>query len=269
MPERERPVEAPALPASLAPLVEGYQWAQSTIGESGDAVYRLHRADAGVDLYLKHGRGPCALDLAGEMVRLRWLESHIPAPAVRHFTASPDEAWLLMTALPGETAYQALEARPAEQGALVDALAAFLRRLHAIPVENCPFNSDHRLRLGEARWRLDAGMVDTGDFDADHQGWTGEQVWDEIAGLLPFPPDPAVTHGDVSLDNIIVADGVVVGCIDVGRAGIADRYQDLAILWHCLGDFGPALQNRFLAAYGIAETDERKVRFHILLDELF
>jgi aminoglycoside 3'-phosphotransferase-1 len=64
-------------------------------------------------------------------------------------------------------------------------------------------------------------------------------------------------------------DGAVVGCIDAGRVGIADRYQDLAILWSCLGEFDPRLQDRLLERYGIADRDQAKMQFHLMLDELF
>lgn len=81
--------------------------------------------------------------------------------------------------------------------------------------------------------------------------------------------DAVVTHGDFSLDNLIVGNDEIVGCIDVGRVGIADRYHDLAILWNCLGEFGSSLQERFLEKYGIVDVDQRKLQFHLLLDELF
>lgn len=61
----------------------------------------------------------------------------------------------------------------------------------------------------------------------------------------------------------------MVGCIDVGRAGIADRYQDLAILWNCLGEFGASLRERLFPQYGLSAPDRRKLEFHLLLDELF
>jgi aminoglycoside 3'-phosphotransferase-1 len=249
-------------------LVQGHAWFRNTVGEAGAAVYRLHEAGAPT-LYLKHGRGDVAGDLIDEMVRLRWLGGRIPVPEVRHFVAAPGESWLLMTALPGKTAYQLLEAEPQDAPALIDAIAGFLRRLHAIPVEHCPFNADHRLRLAHARARIDAGLVDADDFDDARAGWTAEQVWDEMTGLLPFSPDPVVTHGDFSLDNILIDQGRVAGLIDVGRVGVADRYQDLAILWNCLDEFDDGLGPRFFAAYGIAAPDERKLRFHLALDECF
>jgi aminoglycoside 3'-phosphotransferase-1 len=253
----------------MAAALAGYAWARNTAGESGGAVYLLHgRADA-PEMFLKHGVGPVADDITDEMVRLRWLAPHLPVPALAHFARTPEEAWLLMAAIPGQTAWQVLQASPGRRRAVVDALAAFLRRLHAIPLHACPFTSDHAWRLAHARARIDAGLVEEDDFDEDRAGWTSVQVWDALQDLLPLAPDPVVTHGDFSLDNLFIRGDQVVGCIDVGRAGIADRYQDLAIMWSCLGEFGAPLQERFLKQYGIASLDERKLRFHLLLDELF
>lgn len=87
--------------------------------------------------------------------------------------------------------------------------------------------------------------------------------------LLPFSPDSVVTHGDFSLDNLIFDEGKLIGCIDVGRVGIADRYQDLAILWNCLGEFSPSLQKRLFQKYGIDNPDMNKLQFHLMLDEFF
>ncbi|GGC01490.1 aminoglycoside 3'-phosphotransferase [Pseudoduganella buxea] len=266
---REEACTAPAAPADITAASAGYLWARDTVGESGGRVHRLHGKAGAPELYLKHGKDAVADDIGHEMVKLRWLADYLPVPAVTQFVRTQDEAWLLMTALPGHTAYQVMAARPDLQGAVVDALATFLRRLHVIPADACPFTSEHPYRLARARSRIDGDLVDEDDFDEERQGWTAQQVWQAMQDLLPFAPDPVVTHGDFSLDNLIIQGGDVVGCIDVGQAGIADRYQDLAIAWNCLGEFGPALQRRFLARYGIDQVDQRKLDFHLMLDELF
>ena len=265
---RERRCPAPSLPASLAPLAAGRTWFRDQVGESGGAVYRLH-GGTGPNRYLKQGRGPVALDVADEFARLTWLAPHVPVPTILGFVHLLDEAWLMTEALPGRTAFQQLEAEPESGEAVVDALARFLRRWHAIPVTRCPFNSDHQLRLAQARDRLEAGLVATDEFDEEREGWTARQVWDAMEALLPFAPDRVVTHGDFSLDNLLLVDGEVVGCIDVGRAGVADRYQDLAILWNCLGEFDSALQQQLVRSYGLDGVDEAKLRFHLMLDEFF
>lgn len=270
MPEPcEHRCEAPALPPAIAEVLgERCRWARSTVGQSGSMVWRVTRADDAA-LYLKHGTGAEADALRQEAARLRWLAHHLPMPQVAAFAQQGDATWLLMTALPGQTAWDVLNADPAQADVVVDALAAFLRGLHAIPPGTCPFDAAASDRLVLARARIEAGLVDPDDFDDQRAGWSAEQVWEALMAL-PLPAGPAVvTHGDFSLDNILMCDGVVTGCIDVGRAGLADRYQDIAILWNCLGEFGTDAQARLLAAMGEGMGDRALLDFHLLLDELF
>jgi aminoglycoside 3'-phosphotransferase-1 len=124
--------------------------------------------------------------------------------------------------------------------------------------------------MAVARRNIASRRVVTEDFDAARAGWTAEQVWAALEGLLPLPFERVVTHGDCSLDNVLLDDaGRVSGCIDVGRAGAADPYQDLAILWNTLEEFGADAQRALWEAYGIAEPDEARLQFHLCLDELF
>lgn len=267
--EREVAAEAPALPPSLAAQLAGRTWRRSLVGQAGASVYRLHRPGV-ADLYLKRGTGAAANTVVDEMSRLRWLAGTLPVPTLVHFECTVNEAWLLTSAIPGRTAYQWLVDHSERATQIVTALACFMARMHALPVQQCPFNADHSLRLADARRRIDAGLVDETDFDEAREGWTAEDVWQEMTRLLPLSPDPVVSHGDFSLDNILLdAEERVTGLIDLGRVGIADRYQDLAILWNCLGEFGPNAQRQLFTAYGIATPDERRLAFHLCLDECF
>ena len=90
-----------------------------------------------------------------------------------------------------------------------------------------------------------------------------------MIGLLPFESQRVVTRGDYSLDNILLDDGVVTGCIDLGRLGAADPYQDLAIIGKNLEEFGSELQDLLFRAYGIEHPDSRRIQFHLCLDEFF
>ena len=260
---RPRPV-----PASFQRWVEGRRWRRDRVGEAGAVVHRLV-APGEPDLFLKVGRGEVADQVADEWARLRWLGRHMRAPRPLAFLAEDEGAWLLTTAAPGRTAWQVLDAEPARRGAVVRELAAGLRRLHAIRTDLCPFDSRAPVRLAAARARLEAGKVDTDDFGAEHAGWTAEAVWEEMLDLKPLAFHEVVTHGDFSLDNLLLDEaGRLTGLIDLGLVGVADPWQDLAILWCCLGEFEPALQAELLTAYGVA-CDERKLRFHLCLDEFF
>lgn len=267
--KRELACAAIPIPASMQAQLEDYLWVRDWVGQSGAAVYRLYGKHGAPDLFLKQGADAIADTITDEANRLRWLAQYLPVPKVMQFVRTGNQAWLLMTAIKGKTAYQLLASDPDLGPAVVDALAAFLRRLHAIPLSACPYNSDHAVKLALARQRMAAGLIDTDDFDDERQGWTAEQVWLALQQHLPFTPDQVVTHGDFSLDNLLMHDGEVTGCIDVARLGVADRYQDLAILYNCLGEFGRPLQQRLFIQYGLPEPDQGKLQFHLLLDELF
>lgn len=264
---RERRVAPQAMPAGMAPYIADRTWFRDAVGESGCAVFRLARAGDD-DLYLKIGKGPQLEDLVDEMTRLRWLGAYLPVPALVAFAIQAGTGWMVTSRMAGRTAYQILEAAPEQAPALAESLGQFLRRLHGIPAERCPFNADHRLRLAAAKDRLDAGLVAEDEFDEARQGMSAKAVWGEMLAALPPAFDRVVTHGDFSLDNLFVEGGAVTGCIDLGRVGIADPWQDLAILWHSLAEFGDEAPRRMLAAYGIA-LDAEKRDFHLRLDEFF
>lgn len=270
---RESPCSPPHVPPCVAEALraarDALAWTLSSVGQSGAAVWRVRDPRGGPDHYLKHGTGDVATAVREEAARLRWLAGRVAVPELIAFAEEADAAWLLTAALPGRTAWEVLDAGDVDAGAVVDAIAACLREWHALAPKDCPFDASPPQRLAAARARIDAGLVDVDDFDSERTGWNAEQVWDALAALpLPSAP-PVVSHGDFSLDNILIADGGVSGCIDVGRAGLADRYQDIAILWNCLGEFGPHLQSRLLAALGEGSRDRARIDFHLLLDELF
>ena len=255
-------------PDCIKAAISGYRWIQSTGGESGASVYRLVRLGHPA-LYLKFGTGAIAGEIANEMTRLRWLASFISVPEIREYFYSVDQAWLLTAAMPGINASESLTAHPGARSEIVKVPAQFLRDLHALPSADRPFTSDHALRMADARRNMDAGLVEESDFGSMHEGWTRGAGLNGMLTLIPLPFDRVVAHGDFSLDNILLKNGRVAGCIDVGRAGLADPYQDLTILWNNLEEFGKDLQGELFSAYGIADPGARKMRFHLCLDEFF
>ena len=90
---------------------------------------------------------------------------------------------------------------------------------------------------------------------------------DEALRLAPETPGRVVTYGDFSLGNLLFdAAGGVMGCIDVGRLGVADPYQDIAVLWQNLREFGAEGLLEATLAYPL---DPARLQFHRCLDELF
>lgn len=250
-------------------LIGSWTATPSPVGESGCEVLRLDDHEGRAVAYLKHSKGALGDAVADEMIRLRWLHARLPVPEIIRFVATYDECWLMTQALAGKSARALLDEYPDDRDLLIDELADFLRLIHALPAIECPFDARLERRLIEGRARIDAGLVSESDFDHEQEGWSAQDVWDAIQTHLPLEPDLVVTHGDFSLDNVLIDCTRIVGCIDVGGLGVADRYQDLAVCWGDLADYGALAQERFLKRYGICEGERGKLRAFRLLNELF
>lgn len=253
------------LPAELRDQIAGDTWEEVWIGWSGARIFRL---DSG--RYLKTAEPPH--DLTHEWQVLDWLQGKLPVPEVHAWVddfAAPRQ-YLLTAELPG---LQSFDERFADQRAqIIDLLAAGLRQIHAIPIDNCPFDRQAAALIKQARLNVFEGRVDATRFDAKNQGRTAQSVLDEVIATRPAAEDFVFAHGDYCLPNILVdpATLTLTGFIDWGGAGIADRYLDLALVARSITyNFGAEWVEPFWAAYGVTDVDHAKVAFFQLLDELF
>lgn len=239
---------------------------QQAIGESRADVFRLSQG-CGVDLFLKAEPQGAFGELADEVERLRWLQQvNLPAPIVLAELTENHHHWVLMTALPGQDLASANTLSAAQT---IDILATALRTLHQIPLAQCPFDHPLQQRIGLARERVRAGLVDETDFDDERLGRSAEDVLAELLSTQPNTHDLVVAHGDACLPNFMAQGGRFSGFIDCGRLGISDRYQDLALAARSIGrNLGLEWVKPFFERYGI-EPDEQRMRFYCLLDEFF
>ena len=85
------------------------------------------------------------------------------------------------------------------------------------------------------------------------------------------------SHGDFCMPNIFIQNGELAGYIDLGRSGVADKWQDIALCYRSLKDnfsgkyatkiyeeFDP---NLLFEELGV-EPDWNKINYYMLLDEL-
>lgn len=247
-----------------------YTWHEVAVGRSAASVHRLSGVE---ELYLKQARGPAAPELMAEAERTDWLYG-AGLPAARVLDTGHDEegAWLLTAALPGRSLAQIWP--PALLPAVAQSVARALRALHALT--GCPFRRDLAAVVPHAMANAEAGRVDTDDFDAGRRGWSLEQLTTALDASVPGDEDLVVAHGDFCAPNILLDPDTleVTGLVDLGRLGVADRHQDLALFERSVSDLhlnphlGPGLARDFLTAYG-GQMDPDRVAFYRLLDEFF
>ncbi|KQW73262.1 hypothetical protein ASE17_10025 [Phenylobacterium sp. Root77] len=155
-----------------------------------------------------------------------------------------------------------------------DALAAtvdLLARLHALDAEGCPFDMSLSAKFALAERRVADGLVDEEDFDAERLGWTARQALDRAIAARPAAERLVLTHGDASLPNFIWSPGRPVGMVDLGRFGLADRYQDLALFLRSAKFNHPHLDAAAILRerYPLSAVDEAACAFYRLMDEFF
>jgi aminoglycoside phosphotransferase len=255
------------LPSALLDLIAGYSPTRITEGCSGAEVFRLTREEA-PPLYLKTNHHPAGDSLADERARIEWLHGRLPVPVIHCFITDHGNEYLLLSEVPGVPASDRSHEGKIE--ALVRLLADGLRMLHRIDIEACPFDERVERQIEKAERRVNQGVVDEEDFDDARRGRTARQLFGELLATRPADEDLVFTHGDFCLPNVIIDRNRIGGFVDLGRAGIGDRYRDLALAARSLAyNFGPEHVKLLFEAYGIGEPDRKKLEYHMLLDEFF
>ncbi|GAB3882569.1 APH(3') family aminoglycoside O-phosphotransferase [Spirosoma agri] len=253
------------LPTALQRLIRFASWQPEGLGMSSAQTFRL---DGPEPFYLKINAVEPWGGLNVEAEALTWLRAYLPAPEVVFYERMDETDYLLIRALPGQPASDDRWKTNPER--LTETLAVTMRALHELDPRTCPFDQRTATKLRAVTSRVQHGLVDVDDFDETNSGQTPETILSRLVAEQPAQDDLVVTHGDFCLPNLILNDWTLSGFIDVGRLGVGDRYQDLAL---CIRDLTDELNtdqynDTFFAAYGLPTIDDAKLRYFQLLDEL-
>jgi aminoglycoside phosphotransferase len=254
-----------SLPQILSETLSGYIWQQNFTGFSSSQVFRLTKVD-GENLYLKTALGSES-ELAEEKQRLEWLKGKLSVPEVRLFVQTGERDYLLISEIEGAGAHGDLWKGDIRR--TIELLANGVRMIHSLPVTDCPFDETLEAKIERARRRMELELVDENDFADERRGRTAEDLFRELIATKPASEDLVFTHGDYCLPNILFKDWQISGFVDWGRAGVADRYQDIALLARSVCyNFGEKWTPFVFEALEI-EPDWERIDFYKLLDEFF
>jgi aminoglycoside 3'-phosphotransferase-2 len=236
-------------------------------GESGDLVFRV---DGAPPLFAKIAdparRISCA-EIAREAAALRWLEGRADAAPLLWSGEVAGRPAMLTVALAGAPLH-ALSPDAAEAGAIA-ALRA-LARLHALPIGACPFDERLEVKLAEARRRVELGEIEIDRMDPENAGVSPAAIIADLIAHRPASEDLVVTHGDASWPNFILRPDGEVAIIDLGRFGVADRHQDLALFVRSARrNFPDQDIDALLARHYPVAASPAKLAYYRQLDELY
>jgi aminoglycoside phosphotransferase len=256
--------ETGAVPASVRSIAAGRTITTAWCNEAGGITFEV---GTGADrCFVKWTPTTSGVDLERERARLAWAIAFTPVPPVLDHGRDADGSWIVTGALAGSNAVSARwKADPARA---VAAIGAGLRAFHdALPLVGCPFGWSLEERLADVRRRVALGAIRPERWHACHRHLDLERA---LAIAYDAPPidQLVVCHGDTCAPNTLIGDdGRCTGHVDLGCAGIADRWADLAIAtWSTQWNYGPGWEPALLAAYGIAPDDERTRYYRLLWD---
>jgi len=260
------------LPEQIKRHVINMQCDRNNVGCTQAEVYRYYGMDS--SLYLK-------IDQANDIFRrehdlLLWLSGKLPMPEIMCWHEQDGLAYLLMTEIPGQMCCEGPEGiirEPVQN--TVKLLADGFLMLQSLDITDCPFDNTLDIKLTKALYNIENNLVDMEDWNEDNEFTSPMELYNWLLSNKP-PEDLCFTHGDYTLPNVFIGGTRVTGFIDVGRGGIADKYQDIAVccrsLDHNFGDMAGSEKDRYkslLFSHLDIEPEWDKINYYILLDELF
>ncbi len=257
-------------PKKISELISGEDYETDSIGMS-DSSIRLFR-----DKVLKVQKK--SRESENEYRMMLWLEDKLPVPKVIAYEQMGNFSYLLMSKCGGEMACEQKFMENPKKLAVM--LAGGLKSLWNIDISDCPADWSLKNKLSDAKYNVEHGLVDLEHAEKDTFGKDGFQNPEKLLQWL-YDNQPkeelVLSHGDYCLPNIFF-EGDRVGYIDLGRTGIADKWCDIAICYRSLlhnyagkynGRAYSGWDELFLFQELGIEPDMEKLKYYILLDELF
>ena len=245
------------LPNKMKSWIENKPFVEDDIGMSGNQVLIFD------DVVLKIENHSERMEKQVQI--MRWLEGKLPVPKVIEYEELNGKSYLLMSRIEGEMSCDTYYLERPE--VLLQALANGLRMFWNMEIQECPQIRDLDTVLTEARIRVENGLADV------------ENPKQLLEWLECNKPDfePVFSHGDFCLPNVFLKNGQITGFIDLDKAGVCDKWNDIAICYRSLkhnfdGMYGGKVYEDFdpeqlFDVLGI-EPDWEKIKYFLLLDEL-
>ena len=261
------------IPEEIFSITGSREYTESHTGMSGSKVL----------LFPEHvlKLGPHTEETDNAAAAAEWLRGKVRVPRLLLYRTEDGIAYTLRERVKGIMLCDiSFLMRPEK---LAEMTAEAILSLWRVDISDCPLRvSRLSERLKAARRNVEEGLVDIENTEPDTFGPHGFADPEALLYWLEKnrpEEDPVMTHGDLSLPNLFAEGDEFSGFIDLGKAGPADRWQDVAIALRSLrknigGEYGDGVPfGRFeprmlLEPLGL-RPDPEKERYYMLLDELF
>ncbi|MCL2717473.1 MAG: aminoglycoside 3'-phosphotransferase [Lachnospiraceae bacterium] len=265
-------VQLPLLPERIYSKTAGLKWTCDDVGMSESTVLLFDNMVLKIEKISRYSKYEHGL--------LGWLAGKLPVPKIIEAQEQDGNSFLLMSRLPGEMTCSESSLQNIED--TVKALAKGLKMIWKIDITNCPYLNNVPEKILQANYNIENNLFDMGGVNPETFTSEGFKNVSELYEYLDQnrpKEDLVFSHGDFCLPNVFISGNDITGFIDWGRGGIADRWQDIALCIHslryncieyalCDKEKCQEYENLLFQELAI-EPDKEKIRYFILLDELF
>lgn len=257
------------MPEELKKILYKSSFKENNTGCTNSIVLYINKVDKYNSAYLKISNYNKNENLESEVKIMKWLKNKIPVPEVYFYTKYNDKEYLLMSEVKGnDCSSEYFFSNPHK---MIEIYAKGLKNIHNLNITNCPFSQNIDEKLNKATQNVEKNLVDEDDFQPENKGKKAEEILESLIKKKPQKEEFVFTHGDYCLQNVMIHENKLSGFIDLGRAGVADKYQDIALAYRTLkNNFGNEKWFEiFKRYYGLDYVDYSKIEYYILMDELF
>lgn len=251
------------LPENIRKILLNKEFKVNTVGKTNSQVYMYN------NMVLKIQNQ--SNETENEIEIMQKISENLPIPKVIEQVDKEGLSYTLMSRIEGNMLSEKEYVNNLE--ILINLLCEGLKMLWDIDINQYDIKKVSNIyeRLKSARFNVENNLVDVNNVMPETFGKDGfsspKELLEWLENNIPSQ-DLVFTHGDFCFENIFAKNGHINGFIDLGKAGIADRWQDLAICIRELDDLNPNYSNLLLSKLGI-EKDDFKLKYYMLLDELF
>lgn len=258
------------VPESIKEYIKNKPYVAETIGMSSSEIYMFD------DMVLKISAD--ITETENEATIYRYLSGKLPVPKVIAYETACGKSFLLSSRIKGKMLCD--ESFLAEPDKLVSLAAEGLKMLWNVDCTGFPYGGSLDAKLLQAKDNIEKGRITADDFDDKVRARfsTPERLWDWLSDNRPDEVF-LFSHGDYCLPNIFADSGKISGFIDLGCAGVCDRYQDIALCYRSIeqnfsGHYRDGKNpidydvSKLFDKLGI-EPDYEKMQYYLYLDTLF
>lgn len=254
----------------LKNIIKSYKILKDKNGMSPAQVFKLESIKDILFLKISHKKfANTTYDVKREMEVLEWVKGKFSVPSVVFYEEYGDYNFLITKEAEGR---EILDPNTFNLENIVDVFVQSIKKIQSIDITNCPFDSSITIRTKELEFLKENELLAINDF---HEGNIPFKRPDDLIDYLSKnkpKEDFVFSHGDIDA-NLFIENGNLKSIIDWGRAGLADKWLDIAFCVRSIKeDFKTNDKNRYLNHF--FEKLEifpnwDKINYFLYLDELF